>query len=418
MRKLLLMTILSLIAVAASAEVPSSTILWEKPFQTRSESAADKSLILILVTNDDPFDVDAGGWAGELIEEPIAELAQQRMGFAERVTTQFLPAGIPSVLTAGESRNVPARAIVAICNRDYRLLSFCVGIPDTDELVTLIEDAEEVQTLAGIHQEAPKQLIRELAERSADRVGRRWQQWMVQAVTEIENNPADEAAADRIARVVPLLEQSYLAESQLRFGLSDPEDATRLGLLEQHVCTRQPWCDSIMPLVANADFRQHYRKLIQPIWGHPLVNADADAAEVIDWAASQSDHTTAKKEGVFVLLLQSPIASAMAPIQEEGDGKNEGKQSRVAKAWDRVAALVAKFPNREVDLQQLALLSRAQQWPAIDIQRPSIARYIFVDAQKPTPLVVHLTDSPGRFASVLQRSKPSSLANLQPDQEK
>ncbi len=414
---MLLMTILSLTAVTASADAPSPTILWDKPFQSLYQSLGDNSLVLMLVTNDDPFATVSGGWGGELMEEPLAELAQQRIGLRERLATQFLPAGIPSVLTAAEPRNVPARAIVAICNREYRLLSICVGIPDTDELGRLIDDAEEAQILVGIHRKTPNQFTREIAERSIDRVGRRWQQLITQTVADAENNQADETTADRTQRVVNLFEQSYLSEAQLRFGLSEPEDQTRLGLLEQHVSTRQPWCDSIIPLIANTDFQQHYRKLIEPIWGHPLVDANADASELIDWAASQKDHTADEKQGSYVLSLQSPIASTMTQSKEEGQGKGAGKQNRVAKAWGRVASLVKQFPNREVDLQQLALLSRAQQWPAIDIQRPSIARYIFVDAEKPTPFVAHITDSPGRFASVLQRSRPRSPANLQPDPE-
>ncbi|WP_144057884.1 hypothetical protein [Novipirellula maiorica] len=404
-------------SVAALADAPSSTVLWDKPFSSQPQSLANNTLVLLLITNDDPFDVVPGGWAGELMEEPIAEVSQQRIGLRDRLATQFLPTGIPSSLTAGEPRNLPPRAVVAICNSDYRLLSLCVGIPETNELSALIEDAEEVQTLMGIPNDDPSELIRELAERSAERVGRRWQQWIAQAVTDIENNQADEAVADRIDRLGQRFEQAYLAEARLRFGLSDPEDYTRLGLLEQHVSTRQPWCDSMIPLIANTDLRQHYRKLIQPIWGHPPVDAAADASELIDWAATHIDQAATEKQGTFVLSLQSPIANAMTQKRGQDQANDAGKQNRVTKAWDRVASSVQLHPNREVNLQELALLSRAQQWPAIDIQRPSMARYIFVDAAKPTPLVVHVTDPPGRFAAVLQRSKPSTKSKLQPDAE-
>ena len=39
-----------------------------------------------------------------------------------------------------------------ICDHEYRLLSVAVGVPDANELATLIEDAEETRVFArGCH---------------------------------------------------------------------------------------------------------------------------------------------------------------------------------------------------------------------------------------------------------------------------
>ena len=196
------------------------------------------------------------------------------------------------------------------------------------------------------------------------------------------------------------LEPVYLADVKLRFGLSETSDRSRLIILEQHPEARRPWCEAMMPFLVNQDCSLIWRELAESLWGHQPVTADTDAPELLQWYELH-----AKTDSV-VLSLQSPFHLRRLPWPPILD-----KAARRGVGWHEVHQLAQQHPFRTVQPQQLATLIRQRRLPAVDIQQPSLARYLFFEPNKGSPLVIRETDPPGRFAGMLKRSKSSLVKN-------
>lgn len=188
MRVLLVIALLLQCAVYAVAEEPEAgpadaeSIEWTKAFSPVSAIDADRTLVLVVITNDDPSmlrsstedspkRVDANLWCAGVFARSLRKAFDFRQDLRGRTVVQSLPVGMPAALTGGQLRNQPARAIVAVCDGSYRLLGFTVGVPDTDGLLTLIEDAEDVRSLLQMHRQQRQEIIAAVAQRSGGATG-------------------------------------------------------------------------------------------------------------------------------------------------------------------------------------------------------------------------------------------------------
>jgi hypothetical protein len=278
-----------------------------------------------------------------------------------------------------------------------------VGVPDVDELLTLIEDAEDVSAMLQLNSDTPRKIVHSIAQRSGQRIGRLWQGVLEEMVVAMQGDAGgDERDAaenehslhGRMRLLSETFDPTYVGDVRLRFGLTGSTDQTRLILLEQHPETRRPWCQAMIPLLAGTDFMATWRDLVESIWGHQPITAEAEAKELLNWFDLQT------KTDAVVLSLRPPLHLQYLPwppIVDKGAKRGIG--------WQQVHALATEHPFRSVDAQQLAILIRSRDLKAVDIQRPTMARYLFIERKKKSPYTVRQGDPPGRFAGLLKRSK-------------
>lgn len=408
---LLLSSVLALRGDEGAADDPDA-VVWGKAFSSIS-ATDDDSLVILVITNDDPYispsapdEPQSPLWCTSVFSAAFRKAMQARPDVRERISLQPMAAGMPALLTGGELRNQPARAVIAICDGNYRLLAFTVGVPETPGLLTLIEDAEEVRLLSALHREAHEKIVAAVAQRSSQRVSRMWrgvlEQMLVALGADNLNDDADvpQAITQRqIGRLTLLSETyapAYLADVRLRFGLSESADRTRLSILEQHPEARRPWCESMIPFLAGNDFLTLWSPLCETLWGVQPVVRDAEAAELLDWWDLQI------KTDALVLSLQPPLLARRHPWPPVDPS---GQTSKRGLGWNDVQELVVQRPYRTVDAQQLAVLIQSRELKPVDIQLPTMARYLFFEPKKKGAVVVREGDPPGRFVGQLKRAK-------------
>ena len=377
-----------------------------------------------MITNDDPFETQAKidrikkrqasakpkakqnrnrvppVWCANVLAVSYKKVIERRKELRGRLSLQSIAAGLPKELTGDVSRNSPQRAVLAICDSHYRLLGMQVGVPDAESLLTMIEDGEEVITLAQMHTEQSGELTKAIVQRSHERLGRTWQRALDQTDQAIQGEDGKDQKSESFSGLVQLLSQAYdpvyLEDVRLRFEISDVTVAPRLVVLEQHTRTRRPWCEAMIPFVANHDFSLLWRELVETIWGFPPITSDSPAQEFLAWYDSQA------KTDSIVLSLHQDLHFRIPPWSSRLNEPTPQKEG-----WGKVHEMATTHRFRKIQLQELATLIHQRSLSTIDIVRPSLARYVFFDAKKKKPYVVRQLDPPGRFAGMLKRSKMS-----------
>lgn len=421
-------------AQAADDQSDEQPIPWQNSFEAISTSRADEALVLMVITNEDPFaareraakskaadaDPDAKKvgleqagvkiiprppiWCASVLETAYRKAVSQRPDLRERLTLQSVVAGLPKELTGGKPRNHPSRAVVALCDGQYRLLALAVGIPDTTELLTLIEDGEEVATIRQLNSDSTLDAVKAISERSSGRLSRLWKSSLSATLASMQGELREgEARADDPLYFQGLMRSlgdafapTYLADVQLRFGLVEATDKTRLVILEQHPEARRPWCEAMIPFAAGCEMPEIWRELVESVWGHQPIAADADVQDLLDWYDLQTESE------VVVLSLRSRLNSSLDSWPPPA-----GKFKRRGVSWQDAHALALERPFREVDPQQFATLIQQRELDPVDIEQPSTLRYVLFDPNRKAPLVFRESDPPGRFAGTLKRTKPS-----------
>lgn len=408
----LAVALLCCLAQTLKSADPPSDMTWETAFQAISPSTADSQLVLLLVTNDHPFAIDSQvtddqqadtrsriPWCSLELRKALSRSLAQRPDLEERLQLQTIAAGIPMELTGGVSRNQPARAVVLLCDGYYRLLAFNVGVPDADSLLTLIEDAEDVQRSMNLDTELTQiALAKTLVERNRPRLSRMWRNVLSDVAVTFQGD-ADETvrAADihpvagSVFRVAETFQTAYEVDARLRFGLSDASDRRRLAILEQHPEVRKPWCQSILPFIVGIQLTEHWRELIESVWGFPPITADVDISEIQRWTATTLTSTHC------ILSVTPPQRLARLPWPPDAEDKR-------GKAWHEVHQLATDRGCRNITLQELSILLRQLGSRPIDAFQPSLARYVVLEKDGSNPLVIRDIDPPGRFAAVLKDS--------------
>ena len=402
---------------------------WQPSFSTISASKADNALVLLIITNADPFssaddtaqqDPNAPAnqappnqkktplptpdiWCANALTDSCRHLIQARPDLEDRLQLQSISAGIPSQLSGGVPRNQPERAIVLVCDGSYRLLAIRIGVPDSEDLITLIEDAEDVRAIRELNPDNPKRVVEEVALRNEPRLSRLWKTATtdllkeMDGILDVDTDPNFKKASNgRIHRICSALEPTYLADVELRFGLSDASDRTRLVVLEQHTESRRPWCESATPLLIGVDASIRWRELVESLWGHAATMPSDDHRQLLEW------YDTNLKSGAVVFMLQPPIHRRhlpWPPVTAPG--------TRRGITWQQVHDLALEHSFRQLDAGELAALIRDRNLRPVDIMNPSMARYLMISPGSDTVNVVREQDPPGRFASQLKRSKSS-----------
>ncbi len=401
------------------------SVPWRKPFEPISASQETDALVLVLITNEDPFslaettneqvsenELAAGSswkppvWCADVLEQAYRKALVTRADLRGRIVVQSIAAGLPKELTGGTDVNKPARAVLAICDGHYRLLSFMVGVPDGEDLLTLIEDAEDVAIVRGLQEGDQNRLVDSIAQRSRERLSRLWRGVLDESIDAMDGDRGggdeDASGQERSSKMqmwslAEALDPTYLADVRLRFGLTDQSDATRLIILEQHPEARRPWCDAMTPFTAGCDFPETWRTLVELIWGFPPITADAEANDLIDWFDLHIE-TDSVVLGLTPSLRLQHVA--WPPVSVSG-------ASRRGVGWQKVHSLATLHPFRNVDAQQLATLIHSRDLVTVDLRQPTVARYLFIEPRKRRTHVVREGDPPGRFAGILKRSQSS-----------
>ncbi len=416
MRAFLALTFLVAIAFHATGDEPASdeALPWQPPFAAVSASEPF-SMVVMLITNDDAFgllkakeaaEVDVVGqvppWCQIVFERSYRKALGTRPDLKGRCFLQYLPAGMPQSLTGGSPRNQPSRAIIAICDGNYQLLSLGVGVPDSDELLTMIEDAQQVHSMIQLHRNQKARISGEIADRSMTRITRLWRDalkamlaTMDVGVGEADDGDLDEGMIATLGRIALSFQEVYLTDVRTRFGLSQAADKIRLTVLEQHPEARQPWCESMMPFIAGTDFLKTWKPLTEAVWHVTPVSHRASADELLAWWDTQveSEH--------LVLALQSPLLMRQSPWPPVDVGSVAASRGL---GWQDLQKLFLEMPYRNVDTEQLAVLVRDRDLQPLDIQLPTRARYLFFEPQKRAPFVIREGDIPAKPIGRIKRA--------------
>ena len=353
---------------------PEIALQWVKPLGTISSTIDDSQMVLLVITDDDPFQSKAtpqsqpksdtkqiGGevvieeppmWCGHLIAKAIGKALKVRPDLSDKLSLQALSAGLPPELTGGSSSNQPRRAIVFLCDTRYRLLAFCVGVPDMDQLLTMIEDAQDVnQTLSLDPELTHHGLVHALIDRNQPRLDRLWRNTLHEVTLAFDAKPGQpirvmdlDPTAERILELDATLKPSYEIDVRLRFGLNDANDRRRLVVLEQHPQARLSWCDVLTPFIASFNLIDHWRGLVQSVWGFPPITADADTSNLQTWITEQLLSTS-------VVLVIGPTRQATSlrwpPATNDRRGKAwqkfMSKWSHIPTGWLIINNLLACF---------------------------------------------------------------------------
>jgi hypothetical protein len=425
MRNFFLIATLFTFGHAATAQRPAADVAigdqengdnnlaWRKVFESFSSPKAGDGLVLLVITNDSPWpanrrepknvnddQVATTFWCKTLLEDSLRRLFSDQIDLRKQLRLQFIAAGLPPELTAGESAVTPAGAIVVCCDRQNRLLSFTVGVPEASDLATMIKDATETRLLIDRATDDPQTVIDRLADRSRSRLSRLFQESLAELLTaahidgDDENNRDPTVIRNRIKVVSEDIEPIYFLDASLRFGLSKNSDGNRMRVLEQHVETRRQWCELMIPFVAGVNLTDSWRPLVESIWGYSPTMEDDRQVELLQWVKLHLE------TGAIVLQLKPPMQVEHISWPPPPDAVSKRRQP-----WRDVHTLALSHPFRMIDAGQAGYLIHELDLRPINIYQPSLARYLFLQPQKRDPFVVREGDRPGRFAGILKRSK-------------
>ncbi|MDA9859296.1 hypothetical protein N9D23_14350 [Rubripirellula sp.] len=401
---------------------PATVLKWAEPFGAISSAVDDSQMVLLVVTDDDPFQSKAAPrsqpksdtkqvevervieeppvWCGRLIAKAFGKALKVRPDLSDKLSLQALSAGLPPELTGGVSSTQPSRAIVFLCDTRYRLLAFCVGVPDVDQLMTMIEDAQDVNQSLSLDPELTHHdLVHALVDRNQPRLDRLWRNTLHEVTLAFDAKPGQpirvmdlDPTVERVLELDAMLKSAYEIDVRLRFGLNDANDRRRLVILEQHPQARLSWCEVLTPFIASFNLIDHWRGLVESVWGFPPITADADINDLQTWVTEQ--------------LPSNPVVLVIRPTHQAASLPwPPATNDRRGKAWQKVHEQALTHPYRKVDYQQLASLLHLRQLRPIDVLASSPIRYIMLDRNASTSATIRENDPPGRFASMLNRSR-------------
>jgi hypothetical protein len=403
-------------SLAEEAEAPIDGLTFREPFSGLSASEIRSKLIVFLITDEDPFvwteaQLDKadksrlGGapdvWCGREFRRSFNKMFVDRPDLRDRCIAQRVVAGLPAVLTGGRPRGLPPRTIVAICDGNYRMLTLAVGVPDPEELVRLIEDAEENKALLTLHEDDAERVGTEIAARTKKRVRRIYQESLAKLIEQFGWDDTiynvDRTWAAKYARIITELQPSFLFDAKVRFGLSDSSDLLRLIVLEQHCETRRDWCETIAPFLVGRPMRDVIAPIIDTTWGMPAVLEirQDDHKELLDWFAARRPNST-----LVFSILPTMLDQNLTWPPPDVSGKPFSKRD-----WPALETAMSKHPFRTISAEELAVLVQHGTEKPIDLLTPSRVRYILYEPGKTKPVLIRENDVPGKFLKRLGSGK-------------
>ncbi|MGB7342906.1 MAG: hypothetical protein WBD20_01725 [Pirellulaceae bacterium] len=419
-----------LVPVASQQEVhadePSEKqpLTWTNPFEPISAAESRDKLVLLLITNDVAFatdDTDAPRqlWCTPIVESVVRSAMKSRSDLKDKLVLQPVAAGTPKLLSNGVDRNQPQRAIVVLCDVNYKLLSLQVGVPDDRNLLTMIEDGQYVQTLLQLHpgtdDENSNKRFDEIVQYTSERMPRLWRE-ALKAITntmrqdaeddattiDVENTDTLSGVLDRrwLARIGQSYEGIYLTDVKQRFAVNESSDLLRLAVIEQHPQARQPWCDAMLPFLAGLDTRTHWRAIAELVWKRPTVVdpnivQDNDDDQLLAWWELQKESKMVIF-GIKPLLLESLRPWPPVNVDNAADKRGLG--------WKDLENAATKHPFRYVTHQQLATLMRSRELKQIEVLFPTPARYVLFDPNRQMGVTIHESDLPAKYIGRIKRN--------------
>jgi hypothetical protein len=391
-------------------------LTFREPFSGLSANEIESKLVMFLITDEDPLvwtkanlnNVDKnrlGGrpdvWCGREFRRAFQKMFEARPDLKDRCIVQRVVAGFPANLTGGVRRTLPPRAIVAICDGQYRLLNFCVGVPEPEDLMGLIEDAEENKTLLNLHSDAPDKLGTELANRNDGRLRRSYQKALGQLVEKYGWDESlydiDEAWIAKHAELVSDLNPVFLFDAKLRFALSDASDLVRLLVLEQHFETRKNWCEALAPFIIGRPMQSVMGPIIDSVWGIPPVletNKD-DHKDLLDWFSTRRDNS----------ILVFSVKPTLLDRNVMWPPLDISRKKVVKQDWKRLERAMSNHPFRTVTAEELAVLIEETGERPIRLLTPTRARYVFYEPKTVKPFVIRESDLPIKYTKRLEKAK-------------
>ena len=383
---------------------------WNAPFSAISGPNAKHTVVCILITNDDRFSRGDKGnksplWCERILQSSINSTLKLRPELKKLLILQKLGCGTPPVLTGGEDRNRPSRAVLIACDTEYKLLALRVGVPDKDGFREFLEDARFIDIVlqsnkndknnnASVHDAVAKYV--------SNKMPRVWRTTLANTL-EIESGQAeetsvqltDERKVQRLIRIGETFEPVYLDDARLRFGLSQQTDRLRLAILEQHTEARLPWCNTMIPFVVGQDIRNVWRSLVEIVWKtSPVTNMEETDSELMQWWDEQI------QDRCIVLGLEPPALLRMQKWPPVRVGAEANKRSV---SWIDLHDLAVSKAFRVVNAQTLANLLRERGQAAVDVTSPSRARYVVFEPRKKMPFVIRESDVPAKQLGRLKR---------------
>lgn len=412
---------------------------WQAPFTVLSAEQPTSKLVLMLVTNDDAFlgrpeAVHAPnipgkaakpaaakptahsqhGWCASEFHHTCQRILRSRPDLRNRISLQSIFAGTPLELSGGAAINSPARVFVFVCDSTYHLLALTVGIPNDKDLLTLLEDAQEVKLLSELNEAAPHQITEAIVLRSKKRMGRLWNMKLQEMIEGKEREDAlildgSAESASSVVRFQKLffgLQPTYNYDVRTRFGLSTKLDERRLVILEQHTEARDSWCQAITPFIAGMDVAENWNLFAELLWQQIAITAGSDQTDLLNWFDEQ------KRTGSFVMAIESP-----SHLQHLPWPPTQKPKTRNGTSWQKAHDTATEFPFRAITPQQLTELIRQRDLKPITFFSPSMIRYVLIAPNSRLPQTIHAQDPPARFWGLLRRAKTADKSALQPNQQ-
>ena len=403
--------------LVADEPIPDSskakmTLTWRAPLSSLSTDASVNSLTLLMITDSDPLEAEsdprnedaatAKPWCDSVFAKSMRALYEYRPDLRDSLQLQHMAAGTPEILTGGTRPKLPRRAMLVVLDDEHRLLGWSVGVPETEHLVRLIEDAEEVFLIVSRLRDDPGASGDEVARRSATRLDRRWanvmnEQWQLMGGRSASDVlETAEQLSNRISLLATAFRRAYVKDVALRFGLTEELDRTRLAILEQHPQTRRPWCEAMIPFLAGVDFELAWRPMIEAVWNLHCVSTMDQADDLIAWWDGLPD------DKPVVLELRPPLLASNVAWPPPA---TEGVAARRGLGWDALHELLETETYRSVLACELGILMGHREIPPIDISDPSRARYLYFETTAKTPVLMRERDVPGRYVAFVKRNQ-------------
>lgn len=341
-----------------------------------------------IVTDDDFLQTSSTAWCQRSIERAISKCKAVRAGSEIQSIYQF--AGAPGILNKDRPKAGPRRAICLICDSQGRVFSFCIGVPSGDQLLVLLEDAEELilaDSLAPADQATDDEsddeqtLTKNIRQRTAGRTIRHYRPLL----DKVREDSTIQASAQWLAPAV----QQDLAE---RFLLSLPIDGARLVSTQQHMESSRYWCDAMLPCVAGKSMQSVWPELAEVVWNAKPWHLQVDPTSLASW------YESAIRGSMVVLELDLQLANPPNSLPYLSAAENNPPRPQVVsdKAAERMRAADAELAKRLLDvahrvieLPELASLLTHRKDPPIDILlAASTPRWIVFEnaSDKPTIL--------------------------------
>ncbi|MCC9602520.1 hypothetical protein LOC67_18365 [Stieleria sp. JC731] len=378
-------------------------------FERPSASQTDSKWALILVT-DEASDVHKREkllaadkeaftgplWCESLLQAAVADATKLRPGLKEQFVIQRVAAGLPSNVFSDPTQILPRQSILFICDRQLRVMNFCVGVPDSDDLLRLLEEAEETSTLFSLNENNPKALSQALLQWSKERVLRHYREFIEEQAIEdfvaegsgSEDNASNKSWRNLFRRYVTGLQPVYQFDANLRFTVAVETSTPRSRVLEQHCETRHDWCVSVSPLIVSKPIEDVISPIVDAAWRQPpVIDTDEKShSELIRWFDSRREVATT------VLAIEPELLAQQFPWPPPNvNPKMEGR------SWVDLQKVLAKHAYRQVTVEQLAVILEHSEQKNISLTGPSRLRYVVFQQKKPNPILIRESDLPHKL---------------------